>query len=172
MTTSRTADGAATILEIRYRAAIAGWIFIAIWMAILIAFTFVLHRDGPHPTQPAELQYGAIALFWLVGIPVAGHLWAQPCTRFSVAADGSLTIASRSVFGCGAEIFPPGTIARVETRPAKDDDGDPIFRTVVVASDGRERLAREGRDLAAEAELAAQLRAALRCGAPAPGPSA
>ena len=154
-------SAAGPVIDLRSRTAIAGWVFMALWLGALAAMTWVLHRDGPHPSQPADLQYGVIGVFWLVGIPAGLHLLAQPCTRFVVAPDGTLTIARRSLFGRETETFPPGSIAGVEVRAAKDDDGDRIFRTVVIAADGRERLAREALDEAAGEVLAARLRTAL-----------
>lgn len=148
-------------IDLRDRSAVFGWVFMALWLGMLGLMTWVLRRGGPHPSQPADLQYAVFGVFWLVGIPAGLHMLAQPCIRFVVAADGSLTITRRSAFGRNAETFPPGSIARVETRPAKDDEGDPVFRVTVIAADGRERLARQGPDEAAQQVLAARLRTAL-----------
>ncbi|MBW6396999.1 hypothetical protein KPL78_04020 [Roseomonas sp. HJA6] len=147
--------------EARNRTAIAGWAFIGLWLGFLLLMTGVIARDGPHPSQPADLQYGAIALFWLIGIPVAGHLLSQPCTRLVVAADGSASMVRRSAFGREVEAFPAGAIAAIDIRRGKDDDGDLLFRTLIVAADGRERLIGEGPVEADQQARAAQLRAAL-----------
>ena len=79
-------------VEIANRLAIAGWVFMAIWMGFLALMTWVLHRDGPHPSQPGWLQQGAIALFWLVGQGGYGIQMAPALARFAAAA-----IAGRSV---------------------------------------------------------------------------
>jgi hypothetical protein len=153
-------NGAAPVMVIRDRSAIAAWAFIGIWMGFLALMTLVIARDGPHPSQPAELQYGVIALFWLVGIPLSAHLLASPCRRLVVDAAGGVAIHRRSILTRESEVFPPGTVD-AELRPGKDDEGDPIWRVMLVARDGRERLARAGRVREeAEAELL-RLRAAL-----------
>lgn len=63
---------------IHIRSAIAGWVFMGAWMGVLALFPWILKRDGPHPSQPAELQYGVIALFWPVRIPVSAQMLAAP----------------------------------------------------------------------------------------------
>ncbi len=103
---------------IRDRSAIAGWVFMALWMGLLALFTWILNRDGPHPSQPAELQHGVIALFWLVGIPVSATMLAAPCLRLVVDAAGGVAIHRRSVLTREVETFAPGTIQRrVALRP-------------------------------------------------------
>ena len=163
MLDARQMPGTDAPIDIRNRMAVAGWVFMATWLAFLVAMTWVLTRDGPHPSQPAWVQQGAIALFWLVGIPLAGHLLAEPCTRLVVAPDGSASLHRRSLLTRKVETFPPGSLA-VEVRPGKDGEGDPIWRTLILAADGRERLVQEGPAREEQDALATRLRAALRPG--------
>jgi hypothetical protein len=152
----------APTFEIRNRTAIAGWVFMAVWLGMPALFTWLMARDGPHPSQPAWLQQGVLALFWLVGIPVAGHLFSLPVTRLSVDAEGRAALTRRTPFGREVETWPPGAIAAIEVRAGKDDEGDPYWRTVLRSQDGRERLVREGRAPEDQQAMAARLRAALR----------
>jgi hypothetical protein len=161
---------AAPPIDIRNRMAAAGWAFMAVWLGMLVLFTWILARDGAHPSQPAWVQHGAIAFFWLIGIAAAGHLFAQPCTRLRVGAEGHVELVRRTPFGRQVERFAPGAIAAIEVRAGRDDEGDPYWRTFLVARDGRERLVSEGRLPEEEQALAARLRAALllaESGAPA-----
>jgi hypothetical protein len=151
----------APLIEIRSRIAIAAWVFVAIWLGMLVLFTWLMARDGPHPSQPAWMQQGALALFWLVGLPAAAHAFALPCTRLRVAADGAVELVRRTAFGREVEAWPPGGITTVEVRAGKDDEGDPYWRTFLLAHDGRERMVREGRLPDEQQALAARLRAAL-----------
>ena len=148
------------LLVIHDRTAIAGWVFMGIWMGMLALFTWIMHRDGPHPSQPADLQYGVLGLFWLIGIPVTAQVLCMPMTRMSVDPGGGVTILRRSVLTKEVETFAPGTLS-VEVRQGKDDEGDPVWRTTLVATDGRERLARSGPVLEDQQALAERLRAAL-----------
>ncbi len=150
--------------EIRNRMAAVGWGFMVVWFAMLLAFTYIMGRDGPHPSQPPLLQQGVLALFWIVGITVAGHVLSKPITRLSVDAAGHATMLRRTPFGREVEAWPPGAIAAIEVREGKDDEGDPYWTTLLVARDGAERLIREGRDPDAQREMAARLRAALKLG--------
>lgn len=152
---------ASSSFVIRNRMAAVGWGFMAVWLGMLALFTFIMGRDGPHPSQPALLQQGVLAGFWIIGVTVAGHVLSKPCTRLSVDAGGQATLVRRTPFGREAETWPPGGIATVEVRAGKDDEGDPYWRTFLVAHDGAERLIREGRDPDDQHDLAATLRAAL-----------
>ncbi|HWT10860.1 MAG TPA: hypothetical protein VN329_16945 [Roseomonas sp.] len=151
-------------LDIANRSVIAAWVFMAIWIGFLIAMTWVLHRDGPHPSQPAWVQQGAIGLFWLVGLPVTLQACAEPVTRLRVYPDRSATITRRSLLTRKEERYPPGSISAVELRQGKDSDGDPVFRATLVAADGRERLIREGPDAADQDAVVQRARAALGLG--------
>lgn len=75
-------------LEIRNRTPAFGWGLMAVWLAMLALCTSILLRDGPHPSQPAWIQHGALALFWLIGLPAAGYAFSRPCTVLRVGADG------------------------------------------------------------------------------------
>ena len=145
---------------LRDRSAIAAWVFIAIWMGVLALITVVMTRHGPHLSQPAELQYGVLAVFWLVGIPASAQMLASPCRRLEVDRAGGVTIHRRSPLTREVETFPSGSVS-VELRPGRDDEGDTVWRITLVARDGRERLARAGRVREDEEAIAERLRAAL-----------
>lgn len=147
--------------EVRNRIAIAAWVFMAVWLSFLLIFTWLMLRDGPHPSQPAALQQGVLALFWLFGIGGSAHVFALPCTRFAVAADGSARLGRWSPLARETEHFPPGSIAAVELRRGRDSDGDPYFRATLVAADGRERVIREGHDADQQREVIERVRRAL-----------
>lgn len=150
-----------TPLIIHDRTAIAGWVFMGIWMGMLALFTWIMERDGPSPSQPADLQYAVLGVFWLVGIPVTARTFAMPVSRLCISADGAVLIHRRSLWTREVERYAAGSIAAVEVRPARDSEGDPTFRTMLVAADGRERLIREGADAAAQETIAMRVRAAL-----------
>jgi hypothetical protein len=148
--------------EIRNRVAAFGWGFMALWLGMLALFTFIMGRDGPHPSQPALLQQGLLAAFWVVGLAVAAHLLAKPVTSLSVDAGGTARLARRTPLRREVETWPPGAIAAVDVREGKDDEGAPYWRTVLLARDGGEHVIREGHDPDDQRALAARLRAALR----------
>jgi hypothetical protein len=148
-------------LLIRNRIALFGWGFMAVWLLMLGLFTWLMARDGPHPSQPAWLQQGALALFWLVGLPAAAHVFSLPCTALRVTSGGAASLTRRTPFGREVETWPPGGIAAVEVRAGTDDEGDPCWRTMIVGADGAARMIREGRAPEEQVALASRLRAAL-----------
>lgn len=82
--------------EIRNRSAAAGWGFMLVWLTMLILFTWLMARDGPHPSQPAWLQQAGLALFWLVGLPAAAYLFSLPCTALRIGTDGAVSLIRRT----------------------------------------------------------------------------
>jgi hypothetical protein len=151
----------AETFEIRNRMALFGWGFMVVWLAMLVAFTWIMARDGPHPSQPAWVQQGALALFWIVGLPASGYVFSLPCTRLRVDAAGSVVLTRRTPFAREVETYAPGSLAAIEVRAGKDGEGDPYWETFIIARDGRERMIREGRVPAEQEALAARLREAL-----------
>lgn len=149
------------IFEIRNRMAAFGWGFMAVWLGMVALFTFIMGRDGPHPSQPALLQHAVLAAFWVFGLAATAHVMSKPCTHLSVAADGTATLVRRTPLRREAETWPPGAVAAIEVRTETDDEGDPYWRSFLVARDGAEHLIREGRDPEEQRALAARLRAAL-----------
>lgn len=148
-------------LLIRNRIALFGWGFMAVWLLVLGVFTWLMARDGPHPSQPAWAQLGALALFWLIGLPGAGYVFSLPSTALRVTADGAVSLTRRTPFVREVETWPAGGIAVVEVRAGTDGEGDPYWRTMIVATDGRERMILEGRAPEEQEALASKLRAAL-----------
>ena len=152
---------AAPAFEIRNRMAAFGWGFMAVWLGMVALFTYIMGRDGPHPSQPALLQQGALAAFWIVGLTVAAHVTSKPCTSLSVDATGTARLVRRTPLRREVETWPPGAVAAIEVRQGKDDEGDPYWHTVLVARNGAEHMIREGRDPEEQRAMAARLRAAL-----------
>lgn len=148
-------------IDIRNRMALAGWLFMGLWLAMLVLMTWVMLRDGPHPSQPAWVQYAALAVFWIIGAPAAAHLFSLPCTRFRVWPDGHATLTRHSLLAREVETYGPGEVADVEVREGRDEDGDRHWRVMLVARDGRVRLLREGLYPTEQEELADHLRSAL-----------
>ncbi len=151
----------APIVEVRNRTPAFGWGFMAFFLGMVGAFTWIMGTDGPHPSQPALLQHGALGLFWIVGVIVAAHLGSIPCTRLRVLPGGAVVLSSRWPMRRQEERFARDAIAAVEVRRDRDSDGDPYFRTVLTLRDGRTETVREGHDEAEQQALAARLTAAL-----------
>lgn len=147
--------------EIGNRTAAVGWGFMAVFLGMTALFTWIMGRDGPHPSQPGWLQHGVIGLFWIVGVVVAAQVTSIPCTRLRILADGSAVLIRRWPLRRQEERFRRAEIAGVEMRRGRDSDGDPYFTTVLLLRDGREELVREGHDEAGQQMLATRLRAAL-----------
>ena len=154
--------------EIRNRVPVFGWGFMAVWLGMVALFTFVMGRDGPDPSQPAVLQHAVLAAFWVFGLAATPHVMSKPCTRLSVASDGTATLMRRTPLRREVETWPPGAIAAVAVRAATDVEGGPYCYSVLVARGGAEHLIHEGRDPEEERALAASLRAALRLAESAP----
>lgn len=154
-------DSGRVAQEFRNRTAVFGWGFMIAWLAMLCAFTWILLRDGPPPQQP-PLTVAVLALFWLVGVPAALHIFARPIVHVRVHGRGRVSIRKRHLFGSVTQEIGPCAMADVRVVESTDSDGDPYFHARLRIADGVELDLWEGHQRAqAEAEVA-RFRQALR----------
>lgn len=118
------------------RMAWALWIFMAIWMAFLIAMTWVVVRDGPPDGQSWTTMGAVLAFFWLGGSGATAWACRFRLLRVDVADSGALDISWRSPYKSErrrveARDVPPAVVV-----DSKDSDGDPYFICRVTLADG------------------------------------
>lgn len=132
-----------------------------IWLGMLCAFTWIMLRDGPPPQQP-QLSVAALALFWLVGIPVAAQIFAKPIVHVRARGRGRVSIRKRYLIGSvEQEISLRGT-EEIRVVESKDSDGDPYFHARLRIDGGGELDIWEGHDRALAEAAVARFRQALR----------
>lgn len=128
-------DGARCIL--RNRMALVGWIFMSIWMAILMAFTYIFKRDGGVPGQSFVLSVLFMAGFWIFGLVGTIFFFKAPVTSVYVR-DRQVTLRERWLLRAQMQTFELGGAESIFVRQEKDSEGDPYFICYLRTPEGRE----------------------------------
>lgn len=146
----------AATLVLRNRLALAGWIFMAIWMGMLCLITYILVRDGSIPGTGPLVGMGVMALFWMFGVAGCAYCYAIPCVAVTIR-DGRVSIRERFMFRSQEETFPVASLMTPPLVETKDDEGAPYFRCVLTTPAGRTVVCSEGSDRASVAAARARL---------------
>lgn len=158
---------AATDQVVRHRfAPLVAWAigFAGVGFVVLVTVKMISAADG----VPAMTWFDwlAMALLWAFGGVFAWLLARTAMTRLTLGADGSVRLATRTLFGARERRVEPGAVARVELR--RNPFG-PIMGWQVTLHwrAGGRLVVSERIDAAAQAALAEEL--ARRLGLDAPG---
>ena len=68
------------------------WVFFIVFLAMLLAFTWVFRRDGAPPGYHPLVSYGLMALFWAGGLGLAAHVSGRPCYRVVIRRADALFV--------------------------------------------------------------------------------
>lgn len=154
-----TASSAGLPRVFRNFTALATWIFMALWLAMLALFTWMAWRDGGIP-QVGRWTWPLLGLFWLFGSGGASWAASQPLTVLELFADGvcwrlRYPLHVEATRYLTRDVGPP----RIEA--ARDSDGDECFALVLELRGKRVVVAR-GADRETMQRRCAQLHASLR----------
>ena len=122
------------------------WGFMAVWMAGLGLFTYLVIRAGPPGGQSWWVVGPLLAAGWLGSLGATRWAASQRALLVDVDALGGLDITWYSLFGRqrrrveARQVRPAGVVA------TKDGDGDPYFVCRVTLGDGTELDLSEGHD--------------------------
>ena len=115
--------------------ALALWLFAAVWLAMLTAFTYIVIRDGQIP-QLGYWGIPAMAAFWFCGIGLAGHAAKLPCITFIVGRD-AVEIRERFPFYSRRKRYAAAQVSVDHIAEEKDSDGDRYFNFSILIDGGR-----------------------------------
>ena len=119
------------------RSAVAGWVFMAIWLGILLLFTYFFIRDGGFRQFAPPLELGVMMLFWLFGLGGAGYFLAIPMVALSIAPGGIFVLQERTLRARRVTRFAISDASRPRLRKTRDSEGDDYFRIEVVLPERR-----------------------------------
>ena len=145
---------------LRNRIAFFGWGFMAMWMAMISAFTWWFFQSRSIPGHSFELTVLFLIGGWLFGTAGSAFFFNRPVTSVHVHGD-RVTLLERWPLRSSTQTFSVTDAARVVLRDEKDSEGDPYYVWYLLTPDGREVRIKEAhlRDIAARAR--ANLLAAL-----------
>lgn len=148
-------------MTLRNDVALFLWGFMAVWWAMLLAFTWIAWRDGPPAGTAPALFYTVLAVFWLFGLGAARFCFARRRTAVDIGPGGRVTIVQATPLRRRREALSRHDVAGVEVEQGQDSEGDPYFTAWLVLRDGRRFPAKEGHVAQAVENDARRLRQAL-----------
>src|SRR5262245_29772910 len=81
------------LLVLKNNMAVAGWVFMSVWMWGLVMMTYAYFRDGGFHQFDRLLEVGVMGLFWVFGTAGCAHIFSLPRTRVTV--DNGVVRATR-----------------------------------------------------------------------------
>jgi hypothetical protein len=114
--------------------AIALWIFMAVWLAMLCCFTYLFARDGS-PPEVGVFGLPLLGLFWLAGIGVGAWAFSHPLIRVGVSPQG-VVVRERWLWRARERRYAVAALAAPATVVGTDSDGDPYFKCVLTLPGG------------------------------------
>jgi hypothetical protein len=112
------------------------WGFAALWLAMLLAMTGVLLRDGPPEGYSVHATLAIGALFWMAGLGLLSFIAGKPCCQLSLQADGQVRLRWRYPFHLVDKTLPAASLLPAEVVETRDSEGDPYFLARVRSREG------------------------------------
>lgn len=120
----------------RNRTAAFVWGFMAIWLAMLIAFTGLFLRDGAPAGHSPLFMVGVLAVFWIGGIGAAGYAASLCLIEVRVAALGVVRVRRRYLWRVEERNYGRQAALRATLVEGRDSDNDPYFRARLQLPEG------------------------------------
>jgi hypothetical protein len=112
------------------------WGFAAVWLAMLMVFSYLVVRDGPPSGYSQSVTAMVLALFWLGGLGLGAFVVSKPCIRVRVDQGGNVSATWRYPHRVVRRVFLAETVLPAQIVESLDSDGDPYFRVRVTTSRG------------------------------------
>lgn len=125
---------------IRNRSAAFLWSFTSVWMAMLIAMTWVLYRDSTPPGYSANLVVAVLGVFWLAAVALVWFTISQPCVVIRINANGVVHVTWRYPHRVVRRNFSKPELTPARVVDDRDSEGDPYFFARSETVDGRYSL--------------------------------
>jgi hypothetical protein len=152
-------------LLIRNDLAVWSWAFAAIFMAGVLALSYLLLRDGPPPGFEPGLALLLAAAFWAFGLGSCAHVIGRKRVRVELLADARVRVTLIQPFRRIQHTLAASKLAPVEVHGSTDDENSPYFRALLQLPSGDQIAIAEGHDRDRCAAVCARFNAAI-------GPSA
>ena len=111
----------------RNRLAAFLWGFAAVWLAMLVAMTYVLVRDGPPVGSSTTLMAIVMGLFWIAGFGLAVFVASKPCFFVTVEHGRCVSATWRFPHKVVRKVLPAACVLPATVIDSKDSEGAPYF---------------------------------------------
>lgn len=142
-------------LQISNNAALFGWAFMLVWMAMLAVFTWLALRDGGIPGYSALFSAAVLGVFWLFGVAGSRYFFAMPRVRLA-ASPQELIVEEIWLWKRRITTLAPADASRIAITDDRDSEGDPYFKCEITVEEDRRIVVKEShiRDLVEAAQAA------------------
>lgn len=123
-------------IAFRSRAAGWSWSIAAVWLTMLVAFTYVVARDGPPKGYSHTVVIGIMAFFWSCGIGLVAFVLRRPCVLVTVDRDTRVSATWRYPHKVVRKRFDAGHVRPADVVDARDDENNPYFYARVRTAGG------------------------------------
>lgn len=120
----------------RNRKAAFVWGFMAIWLAMLIAFTGLFLRDGAPAGESPLLFVGVLAVFWIGGIGAAGYAASLCLIEVRVVTIGVVRVRRRYLWRAEERNYGRKAALQATLVEGRDSDNDPYFHARLQLPEG------------------------------------
>jgi hypothetical protein len=115
------------MMVFRNRKAAFLWGFMAAFMALLAAMSYVLLRDGPPPGYSLEFLTTVMGIFWIGGLGGCCFAASHPCVTVTVQPHSSVLITHSYPFRREQQDVPTDQVVSAGVVESPDDEGNPYF---------------------------------------------
>jgi hypothetical protein len=130
-------------MQVKNNMAVAYWIIVSLFMAVIVAMTHVLLRDGPPAEHSAPFMIAVIALFWAFGLGAIGYAFSKPRVLVRIG-HARITVTLRYLFKTLRHTYGYDQVRHAGIVESKDSEGDPHFTARITMMDGRTIELNEG----------------------------
>ena len=103
------------------------WVFMAVFMTLVAAMSYVFLRDGPPPNYSMALMSAILGGFWIGGLAGSSFVASKPCVTVTVQPHSSVRIVHRYPFRRDQQEVHNNQIENAQVVESCDDEGDPYF---------------------------------------------
>jgi len=148
---------AATDVVVRYRLApLFYWAIVLAMLGFVALVTVTFFSPSQGSPGTGWFDWLGMAVLWAMGAFFAHVLARAPMTRLTLGADGSVRLATRTLFAARERRLDPGSVTQVELR--RNVFGPILgWQVILHCSDGRSLVLSERADAAAQSALAEEL---------------
>ncbi|TAN71186.1 MAG: hypothetical protein EPN17_02265 [Methylobacter sp.] len=130
-------------MQIKNNMAIAYWIIVSLFMAVIVAMTYVFFLDGSPDGYPTPFISAIFGLFWIFGLGSVSYAFSKP--RVLVLVDqASISVTLHYLFKTLRFDYEPNQVRHAGIIESKDSEGDPHFTAQVTMLDGKNIELKEG----------------------------
>ena len=123
-------------IRFRNRLAIFIWAFAALWLTMLVIFSYLTSRDGPPEGYSVPAILAVLLFFWVGGIALTAYAASKACFEITVVDSSRVKVIRRYLFKVEKHTYHKERLNPASVISDKDSNGDKYYFARVIADDG------------------------------------